>query len=37
MMFREFEFSNIEQFGEVILAAVALLIPAVALILFLTH
>ncbi len=36
MIFRNFTFSNIEQLGEVLLAVVALLVPIVALSLFLT-
>jgi hypothetical protein len=36
MFFRNFTFNNIEQLGEVLLAIVALLIPMVALSLFLT-
>ena len=36
MFFRNFTFNNIEQFGEVLLAIVALLVPIVALSLFLT-
>ncbi len=36
MIFRNFTFNNIEQLGEVLLAIVALLVPIVALSLFLT-
>jgi hypothetical protein len=36
MNFRNFTFDNIEQLGEVMLAIVALLVPIVALSLFLT-
>lgn len=34
MMFRNFTFDDIELFGEVMLAAVALLVPVLALVLF---
>ena len=35
MMFRNFTFDGIEQVGEIMLAAVALMVPVLALILFL--
>ena len=36
MMFRNFTFNDIEQLGEIMLAGVALLVPILALVLFLT-
>ena len=37
MMFRNFTFNDVEMFGEVMLAAVALLVPVLALVLLLTN
>ena len=37
MMFRNLTFNDLELFGEVMLAAVALLIPVLAFVLFLTN
>jgi hypothetical protein len=36
MMFRNFTFDDVEMFGEVMLAAVAIMVPALTLVLFLT-
>lgn len=36
-MFRNLTFNDIEVFGEVMLAAVALLVPVLAVVLFLTN
>ena len=37
MMFRNFTFNDVEMFGEVMLAAVALVVPVLTLVLFLTN